>query len=151
MMKKILILGLTAILLCAVLCSCGCEAETTLDSIDVAKENITRLVQDYGAALKGSDVNAYNQLCTENMQIKTDDEKTNYFDKVENVIIQEISLDSVKQTGASYELLVHYYITFSQDYTGTDYKPGINNMTERFVIKKTGNAYKVDNILPFGS
>lgn len=150
-MKRILILGLTAVLLCMGLYGCGCNAETIPDDLDTAKEKIIQLVNDFGNALKGNDVNAYNQLCTENMQIKTDGEKQNYFDKIENVLIQEISLDSLKQTNVTYEFLVHYYITFSQDYTGTDYKTGINNLTERFVVKKVGNVYKVDNILPFGS
>lgn len=149
MKKRIISAVMIFALLCVSLAGCGCQA-TTIDSDEVAEVRINDLMNEFTDALNNSDRNAYNKLTTGHMRA-SDNDINKYFDNITEFILMEIAFDSKQQTGATYEMLIHYYVTFDRSYTGTQYKIGISNMTDRFVIVKEGDTYKLDAINKFGS
>ncbi|MDD6225317.1 MAG: hypothetical protein PUB41_03580 [bacterium] len=152
MTKKIISAFMTLTMMCLFLAGCGCEkkVETVLDSKEVAKASVEQLMNDITDAINNQDRDAYTRLTTDKMRSSSCD-VNKYFSNIKEFILKEIAFDTGKQTGATYEMLIHYFITFDDGYQGTRCKVGINNMTDRFVIVKEGDTYKLDNIIDFGS
>ncbi len=148
MNKKIISVLVVFVMLCLSLAGCGCEASTppvTVDSDAVAEEKINELMNKFSDALNNQDKEAYNSLTTDNMRASDNDINT-HFDQVTEFILKTVAFDSKNQKNAKYNILVHYYVTFSRDYTGKQYKVGISNMSNTFTFVKEGDVYKIDSI-----
>ncbi len=151
MTKKIISIILMAVMLCVGVTSCGCSAEpTVIDSDEVAARSSQELMEKLSAAINNQDINSYNQLTTDKMRA-SDSDINRYFGMITEFILKTVAFESNEQNGASYEIPVHYYVTFSKDYPGKQYKTGINNMTDGFTIVKVGDVYKLDAITRYGT
>ena len=152
MTKRIISAAVIIIMVCLCITGCGCQQSvpTTIDSDDVAKASVEQLMEDLTEAFNNGDKAAYTKLTTDRMRA-SDCDINKYFDNIREFIVKEIAFDTGRITPPTYEMLIHYYITFDKDYKGNMYKTGINNMTDRFVIVKEGEQYKLDNVIRFGS
>lgn len=150
MTRKLISAAMAVIMICICFAGCGCDQSvpTTIDSKEVASKSVDELLDGFATALKNQDKAAYDKLTTDKMKASNND-INKYFNDITDFILEEVAFDSGTQNGTTYEMLVHYYITFSKDYTGSWYKTGINNMTDRFVIVKVGDEYKVDDVIKF--
>lgn len=151
MTKKIISAAMVLVMLCLCLAGCGCESkpQANADTDEVAKQKVEELMENFKNALNNNDADAYKNLTTETMR-SSDNDINNYYDQIEEFILWEIAFNSKKQNGTTYEIPIHYYITFSKDYKGSQYKTGISNMTDIFIIVKDGDSYKLDNIRRLG-
>ena len=148
MTKKIISFVLLAVILC--LCSCSAGEQTVIDSYEVAAKSSEELMEKIEAAINNQDLNSFNQLTTDTLRASNSD-VVRYFDKIKSFKVNTVAFESNEQNGASYEIPIHYYISFGKDYTGSQYKTGLNNMTDGFTIVKIGDNYKLDAITRYGS
>lgn len=160
MIKKIISIVMLAVMLCLCATGCGCSAgnstnivtviDTDVDTNEVAAKSSEELMRKLETAINEQDIEAYNQLTTEKMRASTSDINV-YFGMIKAFTLKTVAFESNQQEGASYEIPVHYYVNFSKDYPGTQYKTGINNMTDGFTIVKVNGVYKLDAITRYGT
>ncbi len=146
--KKVFSAVLVFLMLCLSLAVCGCDASApTNDTASVIDEEygIDVLMDNFIDAINRHDEEQYNSLITDKMKSSNNDINT-YFNKISGFSVETIAYDGRTQDGEKLNILIHYHVAFSDEYKGTQYKVGENNVSNTFTFVKEGYNYKIDSI-----